>query len=210
MQIVLGRVHIEAVNGTVPSQLRLTSRCSPEVESSRTQKSLASKVKSLASGPQVLENWPVLGSSTALFLNCWNFVDRLKKNFRRRFLLENAWKKILKTFFFLENTCACVIHPWPWPRAFLSLASIGLSSARLSLALASDFFCALGLEPCVLDSNCGVHTENFCVDELMKVIFLISWYLLRELKWFVTYGSNFEDFFLGRYKLWATITKNRR
>ena len=36
MQIVLGRAHIEAVNGTVPSQLRLTSRCSPEVESSRT------------------------------------------------------------------------------------------------------------------------------------------------------------------------------
>ena len=34
------------------------------------------------------------------FLNCWNFVDRLKKNFRRRFLLENAWKKFLQTFFF--------------------------------------------------------------------------------------------------------------
>ena len=35
-------------------------------------KSLASKVKSLAlaSRPQVLENWPVLGSRTALFLNC--------------------------------------------------------------------------------------------------------------------------------------------
>ena len=48
-------------------------------------------------------------------------------------------------FFFMENTCACVFGPWPWPRAFLSL----------SLALASDFFCVLGLglEPCVLDST---------------------------------------------------------
>ena len=26
-------------------------------------------------------------------------------------------------FFFLESTCACVLGPWPWPRAFLSLAS---------------------------------------------------------------------------------------
>ena len=46
--------------------------------------------------------------------------------------LEIAWKTFLKTFFFLENTCACVLCPWPWPRAFLSLA------------LASDFFCVLG------------------------------------------------------------------
>ena len=39
----------------------------------------------------------------------------------------------------LEQSC-------PWPRE-------GLSSERLSLALASDFFCVLGLEPCVLDST---------------------------------------------------------
>ena len=35
-------------------------------------------------------------------------------------------------------------HSCPWPRE-------GLSSERLSLA--SDFFCVLGLEPCVLDST---------------------------------------------------------
>ena len=31
----------------------------------------------------------------------------------------------MKTFFsfFLESTCACVFGSWPWPRAFLSLAS---------------------------------------------------------------------------------------
>ena len=43
-------------------------------------KSLASKVKSLAlaSRPQVLENWPVLGSRTALFFELLNFVKRWK------------------------------------------------------------------------------------------------------------------------------------
>ena len=43
-------------------------------------------------------------------------------------------------------------HSCPWPRECLS-------SERLSLALASDFFCVLGLglglEPCVLDSISG-------------------------------------------------------
>ena len=39
-------------------------------------------------------------------------------------------------------------HSCPWPRE-------GLFSERLSLA--SDFFCVLGLEPCVLDSTSGRH-----------------------------------------------------
>ena len=57
------------------------------------------------------------------------------------FFLEIAWKIFVKTFFFfffgdrLENFCEdlffffwralalCVLGPWPWPRAFLSLAS---------------------------------------------------------------------------------------
>ena len=44
---------------------------------------LASKVEffALASKPQVLENCPVLGSRTAHFLNCYNFVVRVKKIF---------------------------------------------------------------------------------------------------------------------------------
>ena len=115
-------------------------------------------LKSLASKPQVLENCPVLGLRTALFLNRWNFVgkrqkpcgksekifflvfssrDCLKKNFWRPFLPEKkfwrlffeiAWKKILKTFFF-ENTCVCVLGPWP----------------RKGLYLASKFFVPLAL-----------------------------------------------------------------
>ena len=44
------------------------------------------------------------------------------KNSGYAFELEIAWKIFLLTFF-LENTCACVLGPWPWPRAFLSLAS---------------------------------------------------------------------------------------
>ena len=48
----------------------------------------------------------------------------------------------------LKNSC-------PWPRE-------GLSSERLSLALASDFFCVLGLglEPCVLDSTSALECIN--------------------------------------------------
>jgi len=64
--------------------------------------------------------------------------------------------------------------PWPWPRAFLSLASSffifglepfcpwprgNLSSATRFLALASDFFrvLGLGLEGCVLAANSVNH-----------------------------------------------------
>ena len=52
----------------------------------------------------------------------------------------------LKNFFedlFLENTCGRVLGPWPWPRAFLSLASRGSVLGKAVLGL--------GLEPCVLD-----------------------------------------------------------
>ena len=111
-------------------------------------------------------------------------------------ILWSAWKIFWKTFFcgdrlknfcedifFLDSSCASVLGPWPWPRAFLSLASrvfvlgkaglgLGLehscpwpqrclSSERL--ALASDFFCVLGLglEPCVFNSTSGNYTFRF-------------------------------------------------
>ena len=55
-------------------------------------KSLASKVKSLAlaSRPQVLENWPVLGSRTALFFELLKFCGALEKFFGKRFFVEIA------------------------------------------------------------------------------------------------------------------------
>ena len=64
-----------------------------EVESSRTSLALASKVKSLAlaSRPQVLENWPVLGSRTALFFELLKFCEALEeKFFGKRFFVEIA------------------------------------------------------------------------------------------------------------------------
>ena len=52
---------------------------------------LASKVKSLAlalaSRPQVLENWPVLGSRTARFFGMLKFCGALEKFFGKRFLV---------------------------------------------------------------------------------------------------------------------------
>ena len=53
---------------------------------------LASKVKSLAlaSRPQVLENWPVLDSRTAVFFELLKFRGALEKLFGKRFFMEIA------------------------------------------------------------------------------------------------------------------------
>ena len=71
--------------------------------------------------------------------------DRLKKNFLKTFFFRLPEQNFVDVFYFLflENTCICVLGPWPWPRE------------GLPLALASKFFCvlSLGLEPCVLDST---------------------------------------------------------
>ena len=104
---------------------------------------LASKVKSLASKPPVLENWPVLGSRTALFLETLKFCKPLEKVFWRSFFLGKIlwtpffWDRLKKNFedlFFWRTLAACVLGPWPWPRAFLSLASRG-SVLRLGFFL---------------------------------------------------------------------------
>ena len=48
------------------------------------------KSLALASRPQVLENWPVLGSRTALFFGMLKFSGALEKFFGKRFLVEIA------------------------------------------------------------------------------------------------------------------------
>ena len=48
------------------------------------------KSLALASRPQVLENWPVLGSRTALFFELLKFCGALEKFFGKRFFLEIA------------------------------------------------------------------------------------------------------------------------
>ena len=120
---------------------------------------LASKVKSLAlaSRPQVLENWPVLGSRTARFFELLKFCGALEKFFGKRILWRSREKFLEDLFFYyygdrLKNFCEdlfCFLgrgralslvslvlgleHSCPWPRECLS-------SERLFLALASDFF----------------------------------------------------------------------
>ena len=119
-------------------------------------KSLASKVKSLAltSRPQVLENWPVLGSRTAVFFELLKFCGALEKFFGKRFLVEIAWKIFVKTFFFfLKSTCACVLGPWPGPRAFLSLASSVSVLGKAVLGLGLGFFVSLALASSLVSST---------------------------------------------------------
>ena len=117
---------------------------------------LTSKVKSLAltSRPQVLENWPVLGSRTALFFELLKFCGAPEKIFWKTFFCGDRLKIFCEDLFFqifcedlffqiffcLESTCACVLGLWPWPRTFLSLASRVSVLGKAVLALASDFF----------------------------------------------------------------------
>ena len=58
---------------------------------------LASKVKSLAlaSRPQVFENWPVLGSRTALFFELLKSCGALEKLFGKRFYVF-LWRSLEK------------------------------------------------------------------------------------------------------------------
>ena len=101
---------------------------------------LASKVKSLASRPQVLENWPVLGSRTALFFELLKFRGALEKFFGKRFFVEIVWKIFVKTFFFwdrLKNLCETLF--------FFFFFGEHLRLCPWSLALASSIP-VLGLE----------------------------------------------------------------
>ena len=51
---------------------------------------LKSLALALASRPQVLENWPVLGSRTALFFGKLKFCGAVEKFFGKRFFVEIA------------------------------------------------------------------------------------------------------------------------
>ena len=105
-------------------------------------KSLAWKVKSLVSKPQVLENCPGLGTRTALSFEplkfCWKTPETSRKiceDFLRT-SIENRLKKIFEDLFFWKTLAPVSFvlgleHSCPWPRE-------GLSSEGLSLAL--DFF----------------------------------------------------------------------
>ena len=121
-----------------------------EVESSRTHFEVLGLE---ASSPRKLA-CPWLENSSIFWM--LKFCGALEKFFGKRFLVEIAGKIFVKTCFFFGEHLRFVSlvlglglkHSCPWPRECLS-------SERLSLALASDFFCVLGLglELCVLDST---------------------------------------------------------
>ena len=95
---------------------------------------------------------------SSIFWTVKIFVERLKNFLENVFLWRSLEKFLWRPFFFIWRAQALVSlvlglgleHSCPWPRECLS-------SERLSLALASDFFCVLGLglglEPCVFDST---------------------------------------------------------
>ena len=97
-------------------------------------KTLASKVKSSK-----------IALSSARGQHYFLLIVKIKKKIFENLFLRSPEKNFED--FFLKNKCACVVgleHSCPWPRD-------GLSWERLYLA--SDFFCVLGLESCVLDST---------------------------------------------------------
>ena len=116
---------------------------------------------------QVLENALSSARGQHYFLTClkwprsWPNFFRLKErqSLRKKFWRHFFSRRTLETCgkftkfwsedpFFVKSLPRCVLGVWPWPRD-------GLSSVGLSLALASDFFCVLGLilEPYGLDST---------------------------------------------------------
>ena len=83
--------------------------CDAEVKSSRTHfEVLGLGLVGQVLG-QILKNWPVLGSTTAVFFELLKFCVSLEKFFGKRFFVEIAGKIFVKTFFFfgdrLKNFC---------------------------------------------------------------------------------------------------------
>ena len=94
-------------------------------------------------------NVKILWSARKIFWKTFFSGDRLKNFCEDLFF-----------FFVLESTSACVLGPWPWSRAFLSLASRVSVLGKAVLGLGLGFFCVLGLESCVLDSTSGFQLSD--------------------------------------------------
>ena len=174
---------------------QITMACSQaEVESSRTSLALTTssrthfEVLGLGLEGQVLDLG--LEASSPRKLACPRLEDSTV--FWIVKILWSAWKIFWKTFFCgdrLKNFCEDLFFFWRalalvslvlglehsclWPRECLS-------SERLSLALASVFFCVLvlGLEPCVLDSTSahrGSESRTWARDQLKYNGFPVVW-----------------------------------
>ena len=139
----------------------------------------------LASKPQVLENCPVLGSRTALFLEwlkfcrsaekCFSrpfffFGDRRKKNFEDLFLRKTLAFVSLVLGLGLKHSC-----PWPWPRIFfvsLALASNLVSSTPSLVLWCSNVFTVTYLLLLFFSHlsfcNCKGSTAENCSEEASR------------------------------------------
>ena len=107
-------------------------------------------------------------SAWKIFWNTFFCRDRLKNLWRSFFFFWRSPEKFLWRPFFFGEHLRLVLgleHSCPWPRECLS-------SERLSLA--SDFFCVLGLEPCVLDSTSAYNISKFQVSSLSGFGFFVS------------------------------------
>ena len=137
---------------------------------------LASKVKSLASRPQVLENWPVLGSRTALLFELLKFCEALEKFFGKRFFVEIARKIFVKTFlFFLEIAKKIFVKTFFFGDRLKNFCDFGehLRLCPWSLALASSIP-VLGLESVCPRKGCPWPWPRFFFVSLALASSLVS------------------------------------
>ena len=107
-----------------------------EVESSRTHFEVLG-LGLEASSPRKLA-CPRLEDSTIFWIvkilwSAW-------KIFWKTFFSGDRLKNFCEDFFFSESSCACVLGPWPWPQAFLSLASRVSVLGKVVLGLGLEFF----------------------------------------------------------------------
>ena len=153
----------------LPEYLTIWENVPLKVKSSRT--SLASRthfeVLGLeASSPwpwprslQVLENDPSSVENSTIFwfvkngLSSWPF-------FASPEISRRICDFCAKIFFFLRILARCVLGPWPWPRALLSLASRESVSESLCLSLSSHFFCVLALASSIVFSTLPLRTTK--------------------------------------------------
>ena len=117
-------------------------------------------------------------------------MKRLKNFLENVFLWRSLEKNFCEDlfFFFLESTCACVLGPWPWPRAFLSLASrvSVLGKAVLGFGL-GFFFVSLALTSSLASSTPPLINRSMRLQliichkkELLSSLFLIKLVLVHS------------------------------
>ena len=149
------------------------------------------KSLALASKPQVLENCPVIGSRTALFFEalkfCWKAPETSQKICKDLFLFSssgNCLKKIFEDLFclkkifedlFLRSLEKIFSRPFFWRTLAPVSMVLGLDLERVcTWPWPRNFFCVLGLAPCVLDSTSGTYRSITLVHISCQLSILIA------------------------------------